>query len=248
MSLSLIQNFTAITPLFQSAQFVAVGGTSPYVYSVVPGGSGGSIGSSTGAYTPAPQMTAYPATRMYDQIQVTDSLLSVATATILVATPFFLVLDILQKQLGLDSNHIYSYEQKIFQPTDSNLYLIVGIESCKPFGNNIYPSATDGSIVNQYISMYAKLGIDIISRGPAARDNIGLIPLALNSIYSQQQQEANGFYLGKLPLEFHNLSGIDGAAIPFRFHYGWSLQYFTTLTRSVDYFDTFPTPEIVTNE
>lgn len=246
MSLSLTQNFTAITPLFQSAHFVAVGGTSPYVYSVLPGGSGGSIDSSTGAYTPAAQLTAYPATALYDTISVTDSVSAVATSQIFVANPFFLVLDILQTQLGLDSTHIFSYEQKIFQPTDSGMYVIVGIESCKPFGNNTYPLATDGSQVSQYLSMYTRLGIDIISRGPAARDLNGLIPLALNSTYSQQQQNAMGFNLGRLPLAFNNLSGLDGAAIPFRFHMSWALQYAVPLTNSVPYFDTF-TKELYTN-
>lgn len=247
MSLALTQNFTACVPGADFIQFVAVGGTAPYTYAVLAGGAGGSINSSTGSYTAPLSMTAYQATKMLDTISVTDTTSAVVTSTILVATPFFLVLDILQNQLGLDNDHIYSFNQKVFQPTDSGMYLIASIESCKPFGNNIYPLASNGSMVTQYLSMSARLGIDIISRGPAARDNIGLIPLALNSIYSQQQQDAMGFYLGKLPLSVNNVSGIDGAAIPFRFHFSWALQYLVQLNQQVPFFDTFPTEPVYTN-
>lgn len=246
MTLALTQNFSAIVPGFPSAQFVATGGTPTYTYSVLSGGSGGSIDSSTGAYTPASSMTAYPANKMLDTIQVTDSLAAVATATILVASPFFMVLDILQNQLGLPNDHIYSYNQKNFQPTDSNMYLIVEYESLKPFSNTVYPLASDGSQAQAYSNMNARLGIDVISRGPSARDNIGLIPLALNSIYSQQQQDAMGFYLGKLPLSLTNISGIDGPAIPFRFHYSWQMQFVTQLTQTVEYYNSFTNPPQLT--
>lgn len=250
MSLSLTQNFTAVVPNSSFAQFVAIGGVPPYTYSVVPGGSGGSINSSTGAYAAPPTMQAYPATLLFDTILVTDSTSQTAQAQILVGTPLFLVCDILQNQLGLDNNHIFLWDQKLFQPTDSQLYIAVSLPSCKPFGNSYRPNPSDGSQANQFIAMYGRLDLDLISRGPSARDNKEVVCLALNSTYSQQQQDANGFYIGKLPVNggFVNLSQIDGAAIPYRYKISYAIQYQTNLTQAVEYFDTFQSVEVVTNQ
>lgn len=246
--MTLTQNYSAVVPASAFAQFVAVGGTSPYAYSVVPGGTGGVIDPDTGFYTAPPVMTAYPAASLYDTIVATDALSATATSQILVATPLFLFCDILQTQLNLPNDHCYIWNQKVFQPSDSNLYLIVSMPAPKPFGNNLKPSA-DGSVVNQYVSMYARVNIDIISRGPAARDQKELVILALNSIYSQQQQEANGFYIGKIPVSggFVNLSQIDGAAIPYRYQISFAMQYSVSLAQSVPYFETFNPSDVITD-
>lgn len=249
MPLSVTQNYSAIVPGASFAQFVATGGTPPYTYSVIPGGSGGTIDSATGNYQAASQMTAYKANQMLDTIQAMDADLNIATASILVATPLFLVCDILQTQLNLAPGHIYVWDQKAFQPTDSSLYIAVSLISCKPFGNAYKPATSDGGQVFEYVSMYGKIDLDIISRGPAARDQKELVVLALNSTYSQQQQEANGFYIGKIPIMggFINLSQVDGAAIPYRYKISYALQYQTNLTASVQYYDTFQAVQTTSN-
>lgn len=248
MALSLTQNYTAVVPNASFPQFVATGGVSPYTYSVLNGGAGGVINSSTGAYTAPSMLTAFPAANLYDTIQVLDASSATATAKILIATPLFLVCDIIQTQMNIASDHIFLWDQKVFQPTDSNLYVIVGMQSCKPFGNVNATLSPDGSQVLQYVAMYAKVDIDIISRGPAARDQKEFVVLALNSIYAQQQQEANGFYISKLPTPFVNLSQVDGTAIPYRYKMTYALQYQANLNQSVPYFNTFTNPpEVYTN-
>lgn len=245
MPLILTQNYTAVVPGATFPQFLAAGGTPPYVYAVTPGGAGGSINASTGAYTAPSALTAYPASKLYDTITVTDSLAATASAQILVASPLFLFCEIIQNQLGLDNNHVYLFDQKIFQPTDSGLYVIIGVGTPKPFANNnrLMP---DGTTV-QSVNMQAILGVEVISRGPAARDQKELVILALNSTYSQQQQEANGFYIGKISTSFINLSQVDGAAIPYRFHIDVAIQYSVSLTSTSGVYDTFDQPQIYTN-
>ncbi len=91
--------------------------------------------------------------------------------------------------------------------------------------------------------------IDAISRGPAARDQRANILMALKSQYSEQQQEFNSFNIGSLPANgnFVNLSHIDGAAIPYRFQISINMQYFVKLIQSVDYYDIFNQPTVITN-
>ncbi len=251
MSLALSQSKTAIAPNL-TAYFLGIGGTEPYTYAVLGGGAGGSIDSVLGIYTAPTAMGSTPQT-LYDTVQVTDSLGAVATTQILIGTPLFLFCEILQQEMGLSNGRVYLWDQKIFEPNDNDLYIAVSVPSCKPFSNITKPAIIDGfadwSQAEQTVNMLATLDIDIISRGPSARDRKEEVILALNSVYAQSQQEANSFYIGKLPpgARFLNLSMIDGAAIPYRFKISVNLQYAFTKTKAVDYFDTFHDVQVTTN-
>lgn len=248
MSLALTQNATAISP-GMIAFFLATGGTPPFTYTVLPGGAGGSIGASTGNYTAPTVMGSTPAT-LYDTIQVSDSLAATATASLLVGNALFLFCDIIQKEMGLADGRVWLWEQKIFQPIDSDLYIAISVLNPRPFGNTIKPDPTTGwANAIQTVNMLARLSIDIMSRGPSARDRKEEVILALNSIYSQYQQDANSFSIGRIPAgaQFNNLSVVDGAAIPYRFQIPVNIQYAFTKTKAVPYFDTFADVQVNTN-
>lgn len=240
MSLALTQTKTALGPNL-TASFLATGGTAPYTYAVIAGGAGGSINASTGVYT-APSIVNDDPTKLFDTIRVTDNVAVVATSQIMVGDPLLLFCEIIQQELNLAVGRVYLWDQKIFQPTDNDLYISVSVPSCKPFANTIAPDPTEGwSNPIQSVNMLATLDIDIMSRGAAARVRKEEVVLAFNSVYAQAQQEANSFYIGKLPPggRFTNLSIVDGAAIPYRFRISVNLQYSTTKQKAVPYFDTF---------
>lgn len=250
MSLHLTATRTAIGPGLQSS-FLASGGVEPYVYSVVPGGAGGTIengSANPGLYTAPAQANSNPR-QAYDTIQVSDGNNDTATLQILVGSPLLLFLDILKTELGLNADHIYLWDQKIMQPTDSGLYVAISVIDSKPFGNTNRPDGSGAGLdAVQSINMLDTLGIDIISRGPAARDRKAEVLLALNSNYAQTQQEANSFKIGQLPAggQFVNLSEIDGAAIPYRFRINVNLQYFVRLVKGVPYYNDFEPVEVTT--
>lgn len=246
MALALVKSVSAMGPGL-TTYVLGVGGTEPYVYSVEPGGAGGTINASSGLYTAPSSVNSNPALTS-DTIKVTDSVAAEATGTILITSPLGLVAEIIQKELGLDSQHIYFWDQKLFQPKDSNLYVALSVERCKPFANvNKYDPATNKS--EQYLNVQATLGIDIISRSFQAVARKEEVLLALNSNYSRQQQSANSFQIGQLPAnsEFLNLSIIDGAAIPYRFRISVNILYAFVKNQPVPYFDDFDEPEIVAN-
>ncbi len=242
MSLSLTQNLTAIAANML-ASFLAIGGTAPYTYSVIGGGAGGTINSSTGQYT-APAIASSSPNQAYDTVQVVDSTSSVATAQILVGTPLILFCDIIQTGLGLASGRVYLWNQKLMQPIDNSIYIAISVPSCKPFG--VGNQSVNG-MQSQAVNMQASVDIDIISRGPAARDQKELVILALSSVYAEQQQEANSFYISQLPSAFIDLSHIDGAAIPYRYRISCKIIYCVTQTQSEAYFNTFASPTVYTN-
>lgn len=250
--LSIAQTLTAVAVGLTSS-FQASGGTAPYTYSVRANGAGGTIGSSSGIYT-APAVVnggSYgPPTKIYDVIQAKDNVGAVVIAQILVGNPLLLFCDIIQNQLGLANGRVYLWDQKIFEPTDSGLYVAVSVLSCKPFGNiNTFVGSGSSSNSVQFVSMYAQLQIDIISRDSEARDRKEEVILALNSNYALQQQDANSFSIGRLPPggQFVNLSGQDGAAIPYRFNIAVGMQYAFQKTQAVDSYNSFQTPALVSN-
>lgn len=238
-ALSLSQTYTAIGP-GATASFLAAGGKKPYVYSVVTGGAGGTIDRRTGVYT-APAVLGSSPSHTFDTVQVTDALSAVATATIVVGNALLLFCDIIQTELGLANGRVYLWDQKIFQPQDYDLYVAISVPSCKAFGNNIVYS-DDGLgnyTTSQSVNMKAMVDIDIISRGPAARDRKEEVLMALSSAYAESQMEKNSFYIGKISTNFINISSVDGAAIPYRYKISCSLQYAVSKNTNINYYSIF---------
>lgn len=246
MTLSLIQSATAVAANCP-ASFLGIGGTEPYSYAVLDGGPGGSIDPATGEYT-GPVLATNDPQAAFDTIQVTDSLAATATAKILIGTPLILLCDIIQQGMGLDNAHCYLWDQKNFQPTDSNLYAIVEESYCKPYAN-VNSFDPTNQTQNQWVNVSSMINVDLKSRGPAARDSKLLLLLALNNDYAQRQQTANGFYIGKLPPagRFINLSGIDGAAIPYRYRVSFALNYCYNVATATQYYDSFSPVSLITN-
>jgi hypothetical protein len=127
----------------------------------------------------------------------------------------------------------------------------VSVPICKPFASTKTNDGS-GSGLNsvQTLNMMAQIDIDIISRGPDARDRKEEVIMALNSNYSQAQQEINSFYVGKIPAgsRFMNLSMVDGTAIPYRYKISVNIQYTVSKTIAVPYFNTFSAVAPVTNQ
>lgn len=248
MSLTLSTSLHAMGPGLTTS-VAGQGGVEPYVYSVLPGGAGGHINASTGLYS-SPVNVPSNAKTCSDLLVVTDANGDQATTRITTLGALGLFCDILQTFLGLAQGRVYLYNQKIFQPKDAGLYIAVGILNMKPFGNTT-PLDGSGSGLSsiQSVNTLATLSVNIISRDTSALRRKEEIILALNSIYSQSQQELNSFYVGKLPpgSQFVNLSEVDGAAIPYRFNISVNIQYFATLPKEVPYYDDF-SPAVVTTE
>lgn len=222
--------------------FSGSGGTAPYTYAVLAGGAGGTI-DSDGIYT-APAMVDDDPKKGYDTIQVTDSLAATAIAQVLVCTPIQLICDILRREMGLSSDRVYLWDQKINEPTDKGIFIAVGVLLSKPFGNTSIQEESGGDVI-QSVNVCDTLTIDIISQGPAARNRKEEILMALQSVYAQQQMELNSFGIARLQSNFVNLSQLDGTAIPYRFSISINIQYFVKKTKSVPYFDDFDQPEVI---
>lgn len=258
-ALAIVGTKTALGPGF-TASFLASGGTPAYTYSVLPGGAGGSIDSSSGLYT-APAQVSNDPTKFYDTIQVIDQASptpATATVQIMVGNYWMLVLEIIQKVMDLNPlNQIWIFNQKQFQPDDASigLWVILMLPNEKVFASGIHPVGTpagnDGPGWDQtekWANFSGPMDIHIISRDLSALNRKGELVMALDGPYSRSQQGANSFYIARIPHSVVDMSGIDGADIPYHYVISTEVQRAESKVFASEYFNSVPTPQIVVNQ
>lgn len=155
--------------------------------------------------------------------------------------PIKWVCDIIKTSLALDDDQVVVYDQKFDIPPDERMYVAVGVTSAKPFGSSRYYS---GDTEVQSVNMLASLFIDVQSRSNDAFERKEEIIMALKSTYAQQIQEANSFALAIIPQSIVNLSMLEGPAICYRFQFAVNVQYLVTKTGTIDFFDSFQSPQL----
>lgn len=230
------QHITKNVPTVVSAS----GGVEPYSYSVVSGGVGGSIDPASGKYTA-------PSSLGIDTIRVTDADSATAELQMNILSPLGLLAQIIQTELGLENGRVWFFNQKIDEPKDQNLYVVLRVMSVKPFSNNLKYRENSGIDGVQTANFRSTVSIDIKSRGTEALERKEEVVMALRSQYSLQQQELNALKISAVPGEIPNIGEIDGSAIPYRFNLTINLLYSVTKTRAVDYYDTFENVNVVTD-
>lgn len=241
----LLRNAKAVGP-GRKITFLAVDGVAPYTYALEPDGIGGSIDAVTGVYTAPEESFGTDVVTVTDSTPVTPL---TASASIRVGTPYDLVCDILETELGNLVGSVMFYNQKYNIPNDDKMHVLMRVLNPVLFGNkNQMDSSGAGVNSVQSINAADLISLDIYSRSDTILFFKNRIAMALNSNYAKQQFASNGFFVSKLPSAFVNLSYQEGAAMLYRFNGTFTLKYFQTMTKAVNYFDQFETPGIITNE
>ena len=132
---------------------------------------------------------------------------------------------------------IYGQNIKLFN-TDK-LQITVKTVSSRTWSNRNEVKTVDGVFTEiQDINQARIMQIDCYSRNNDARDRYQEIPMALRSVYAQQQMDLYNFKIGTMTNEI-NISGIDGASDINRFTITFNVLIHFQKTKSVDYYDKF---------
>jgi hypothetical protein len=96
----------------------------------------------------------------------------------------------------------------------------------------------------QEIIMQREIEIDVMSRTTKngyteARERKEEVLMAIASVYSQQQQEANGFRIFSFPTSFVDVTENEGAGRLIRYHASLMAHVRYSKQKAVDYFGTF---------
>jgi hypothetical protein len=318
-TLTLTSNLTTQSP-DGTINFKASGGTIPYVYSVNPGGAGGTIDAVSGIYV-APDSPGLDVITVTDRflktaaitvtvnlplailpvkaaiaqnmsqvlgavggtpfepsddgdpyyefslvsgpgyvedsqffseletgvsiVQVKDAWGSTATMQIRVGNPLELFCDVLQTSLNLPDGRVWIWDQKINEPTDEDMFIVVRVMNPRVFGNNL-KTCPDDTGLNQVQETYwnVQLQVEVKSRNTQAIYRLNDVVQALRSTYSMNQQAQNSFKIFPVIRNISDLSSEDGAAIPYRFALTVTMQYTLTTITAVDFYDTFGQPTV----
>ena len=128
-----------------------------------------------------------------------------------------IICQIVQNYMNLTSDQIYIYNQRKKIPPSEGLFVVVGLMSSVPFGNNT-KFAGDGTTYKQEISqmMQETISINMFSYDSSAVERMPELIGSFQSIYSRQIQEEIGFSIGVIPSNISDTSFLEASAILFR--------------------------------
>ncbi len=152
------------------------------------------------------------------------------------------ICDIIQKYMNLCDNQIWIYNQRTKIPPSEGLFVVVGLMSTVPYGNNNkFKSGTTG--YGQEISqmMQETISINMFSYDTTAVERMPELVGSFHSIYSQQVQEKVGMQIGVVPTAINDTSYLEATAYLFR--QTITLRVLRAYSKIVDsdYYDKFTT-------
>lgn len=157
------------------------------------------------------------------------------------------IVELIRSEMGLDAAHCVSYNQMIPIPTDSGIFVAVGILDSKPFGNSLSYEETESpnaegsgeTILEEVQSSNIRdvFSIHIMSRDNSARRRRQELPMALTGTAAAQAQDAHGFLIGKIPVGFVDASVTEGDNRLNRYVLTVAVLWATCLRKPVDYFN-----------
>lgn len=151
-----------------------------------------------------------------------------------------LICDILQHELALDEGRIMVYNQRFQIPTDSGLYITVGVQSMKPYSNVMTMVPVSGGLqASQRVNTVEVIEINAMSADQESILKAPFIIMALASHYSEQQQEKLGFNIASIPQSFDDTSFLEETAQMTRITIGLRVLRSYDNIKAVDYYDTF---------
>jgi hypothetical protein len=166
---------------------------------------------------------------------------------------------LIRDQLGLDNNHVVTYNQRIPIPPDDGIFVAIGIVAENLYANSVsyevdyVPNPElnqpELEVFNEVQTQNTQevYSIQIMSRNNDARARRHEIMFALNSTQSEQIQEKYGFKIANQPRTYNDVSMGEGASRLNR--YAFTLNVLSSYGRTVpvDYYDQYQGIEIIPN-
>lgn len=148
--------------------------------------------------------------------------------------------NILVKEMGylIAPNRFVIANQEYTFPTDQNAWVIINESMSKVYSNQNHTFTDKSGNYNelQVVLTQDVITVNIMSKNLQALQFKEGIPMALRSIYAQQQQEQYAFKIAQI-MTVMNLSDVEGGSEYWRF--GWTLNVLSMYERikSQTYFD-----------
>ena len=160
-----------------------------------------------------------------------------------------LIADIIKSEMSLNDDQIIIYNQKFNIPDFESLFISVGLQSFKSFGNRrSYEDRSGVFFEVQDLSQQEIISIDIYSRNDEARLRKEEVLMSLNSTLAQQTQEENSFHISRIPIGFNDISEVEASARLNRYNLSIAVLSWYKKEKIVPYYDNFDNVEITIND
>jgi hypothetical protein len=129
--------------------------------------------------------------------------------------PALLLVDVIQNELGLDNARIAQYNQGFEPPTDLGLFVVISRGATKILSSQSEYSPSGDKEVKRVV-MAQDYEIEVTSKDESANLRLHEFHMALDSVYSLQQQELNQVRLQRKG-DPQDLSFVDGGSSLYRY-------------------------------
>lgn len=149
-----------------------------------------------------------------------------------------LVCDILKTELGLASDQIWIYNQKINIPKDSRLYVIVSQVSAVQYAaGKKHSFAPALAMTHQHVQ--ETIRIELISSGTLAIDKAQDVIGAFSSDYAEEKGNQVGFRIARIPSSVTDTSFLEVTQQLFRTTIELKILRAYTQSKTAKYYDSF---------
>lgn len=154
-----------------------------------------------------------------------------------------IICNIIQQYLDLSDEQIWIYNQRRKIPPTEGLFIVVGLMSTVPYGNNLRFLVGSGSGLEQEISqmMQETLSINMFSYDLSAIERMPEVMGAMQSVYSEQIQEKYAMQIGVVPTNISDTSFVEASAILYRQTLTLRVLRAYSKISQAEYFDDFKT-------
>jgi len=151
-----------------------------------------------------------------------------------------IILDMIKNQLNLEENQAWVYNQRQTIPKEDGLFVVVGLDSVRVYGNNTYYD-DDSMGLEEKVGTWVleHISINLFSRDYSAIMRQAEVLASFVSTYSQQVAFAYALRFGKIPSTFVDRSSREGTSILYRFVISIPVYRCYVTVKPVAYFDNF---------
>jgi hypothetical protein len=158
--------------------------------------------------------------------------------TTIAVEPIKVVAGIIMEELGLDSKHIMLEYEKNLMPEDTALYVALNYIGPEKVIANVNEMDENQNEV-QTATIQHMVQVDMLSFGPEARLRKEELAMALFSIYSQQQQEANSMMIARCVAPLINASSFEATKWLNRFTTSFAVHAVHRKVKPAQYYNEF---------
>lgn len=152
-----------------------------------------------------------------------------------------IVYDIIKKQLRLNNNQIWLYNQKVDIPNDKNMYVVISNEDEELFGVNNEMISHETSLESStWINVRTTISINTFSASMLALERKYDIIGVMSSVYSLRKQEEHSIQIARIPKVFMDASYSTPTQRLYSYHYEYYIMHVKkVLSKDVEFFDDF---------